>query len=228
MNAKQTITQAIRREKTDRVPVALLSGGVWTFNRQGLSLEDLLDRPEQTAEIIVKTNEEEVHSDIVWAGSGYHNLAIRALGGQIKFRAKGAPDVLAPLLCSVSDLERIPWDGLYDDRGIQNLWKTAGFLVGAVGAHTMVGASQWGPFTLAGHLYGVEKLMRSIYKDPEAAFTVLEYTSELCFRLPRRLRQQRRGYRLHRRSFRLGRPDLSPAVRTIRRALPEENDRKAP
>lgn len=181
MNSKQTVIEAIHLNRTDRTPVALLSGGVWTFNRQGHSLQDILNQPELAAEIIATTNQE-VRSDIVWPGSGYHNLAIRALGGQIRFRPKGAPDVLEPALEAVSGLDNIPWERLYDDEGIRNLWKMAEFVVHDVGMHTLVGTSQWGPFTLAGHLYGIEKLMRSIYKDPDAAFTLLEYTSELCFR----------------------------------------------
>ena len=181
MNAKQIIQTAVHLGSTERIPVALLSGGVWTFNRQGYSLQEILDQPELAAEIIAATNKE-VHSDIVWPGSGYHNLAIRALGGRIKFRARGAPDVLAPVLESVADIKRIPVKQIYDDCGIRNLWKTAEILVKTIGAETLLGASQWGPFTLAGHFYGVERLMRSIYKDPKSAFTLLEYTSELCFR----------------------------------------------
>jgi uroporphyrinogen decarboxylase len=181
MDSRTIILKAIHREATPRPPVALLSGGVWTFNRRGLSLQEALNRAELAAEIIAETNEE-VCSDIVWAGSGYHNLAIRALGGAIKFRAKGAPDVLGPVLENVAAIERLSLARLHEDEEIQCLWKTAELLAGAIGAHTLVGASQWGPFTLAGHLYGVERLMRSLYKDPEAAFAVLEFTSELCFR----------------------------------------------
>jgi uroporphyrinogen decarboxylase len=180
MDSRAIILKAIHLEATPRAPVALLSGGVWTFNRRGLSLQEVFGRAELAAEIIAETNEE-VRSDIVWAGSGYHNLAIRALGGAIKFRAKGAPDVLGPVLKNVADIERLSLKRLHEDEGIQCLWKTAELLTGTIGAHTLVGASQWGPFTLAGHLYGVERLMRSLYKDPEAAFAVLEFTSELCF-----------------------------------------------
>jgi len=180
MDSRQIILRTIHHETTPRIPVTLLSGGVWTFNRRGLSLEEVLGRAELAAAIIAETNEE-VRSDIVWAGSGYHNLAIRALGGAIKFRAKGAPDVLGPVLKNAADVERISLNRLHEDEGIQGLWKTAELLAGAIGAHTLVGASQWGPFTLAGHLYGVERLMRSLYKDPEAAFAVLEFTAELCF-----------------------------------------------
>jgi uroporphyrinogen decarboxylase len=180
MNSKEVVIKALKLEPTPRLPVAFLSGGVWTMNRQGYSLQNILDQPELAAEIIINT-QKIVQSDIVWPGSGFHNLAIRALGGQIKFRAKGAPDVQAPIIDKAEDVERLKLERLHDDAGIQNLWRTVEIVSRNMGSQVLVGASQWGPFTLAGHVYGVEKLMRSIYKDKEAVFKVLDFTSELCY-----------------------------------------------
>jgi uroporphyrinogen decarboxylase len=180
MNSKEIVIKALRLEKTPRLPVALLSGGVWTMNRRGYSLQDILPEPETAAEIIIDT-QKIVQSDIVWPGSGFHNLAVRALGGSIKFRAKGAPDVQAPIIDEAGDVKRLKLERLQEDVGIQNLWRTAGIVSRNIGSQVLVGASQWGPFTLAGHIYGVEKLMRSIYKDQEAVFAVLDFTAELCY-----------------------------------------------
>ncbi len=181
MNAKEIITKSLKLEKTPRLPVALLSGGVWTMNRRGFSLQELLDKPELAAEIIVDT-QENVQSDIVWPGSGYHNLAIRALGGAIKFRPKGAPDIQAPLINKVVEVEKLSLNRLQEEPGIQNLLYTAQIVAGAIGSKALVGASQWGPFTLAGHIYGIEKLMRSIYKDQDGVSAILDFTVELCYR----------------------------------------------
>lgn len=182
MNSKEIVLKVLNLQKTPRLPVSLLSGGAWTFNRKGLTLEKALAiGAEQAAEIISETNEL-VHSDIVWAGSGYHNLAIRAIGGKIKFRAKGTPDIQETLLADVKDSDRVKLEGITDDADINILVETAAILNKNIGESTLVGASQWGPFTLAGHIYGVERLMRSIYRDKAAAYAVLDLTSELCFR----------------------------------------------
>jgi uroporphyrinogen decarboxylase len=181
MNSKEIILKTINLEKTSRLPVALLSGGVWTLNRQGLALEQALEDPDRVVAMMIQTNEQ-VQSDIVWAGSGYHNLAVRALGGRIKFRSKGAPDVLEPLIRETTELDKIDLKILEDDPGILNLCWVTEQLNWKIGSDTMIGASQWGPLTLAGHIYGVEKLMRGIYKDPAAVHRVLEFTTELCYR----------------------------------------------
>jgi uroporphyrinogen decarboxylase len=181
MTSKELILKTINLEKKPRLPVALLSGGVWTLNRQGLTLEQALEDPDRVVKIMIQTNEQ-VRSDIVWAGSGYHNLAIRALGGRIKFRSKGAPDVLEPLVREAGELDKIDLKRLEDDPGILNLCWVTEKVNWEIGSEIMVGASQWGPLTLAGHIYGVEKLMRGIYKDPATVHRVLEFTTELCYR----------------------------------------------
>jgi uroporphyrinogen decarboxylase len=182
MTSKEIIFKAIRLQKTPRIPVSLLSGGAWTFNRLGLSLEDALGLGvAEAADIIAETNTL-VRSDIVWTGSGYHNLAIRAIGGKIKFRAKGAPDVTEPLIKEISDIEKINVNVIADDEDINILWATTRHLAEKIGDRTLLGSSQWGPFTLAGLLYGAERLMRNIYKDKEEVHKVLAFTSELCYR----------------------------------------------
>lgn len=181
MNSKEIIHRLAQHQATPRLPVSLLSGGVWTFNRQGLSLKDALDLGvERAAEIIAGTNEQ-VGSDIVWAGSGYHNLALQAIGAKIKFRVTGAPDIQESLLKKASDADSIDLSRLPNDEYLNILWETARILANGIGAKTLVGSSQWGPVTLGGLAYGVENLLRGIYKDTEAVHRVLEFASELCY-----------------------------------------------
>ena len=181
MDSKEIIAKLIRREKTPRLPVSLLSGGAWNLNRNGLTLEQALEQPpERIAEVIAKTNEL-AGCDIVWPGSGYHNLAIRGAGGQIKFRSKGTPDVMAPLIQAVSDLNHVWIERVKDDVGIRWLVEAARILSRTIGERTVVGTSQWAPFTLGGSIFGVEKLMRGLYRDKPAVHAVLDFAAELCF-----------------------------------------------
>jgi uroporphyrinogen decarboxylase len=181
MTAKAVIVDSLQGKQPSRVPVALLSGGAWTFNQHELSLEDVLGTPERGAEIIIETSDK-IRSDIVWPGSGYHNLVARALGGAIKFRRKGAIEVLAPVVQEAADSERFVLDRLADDQGITGLWEMARLVKEAIGDRYLVGSSQWGPFTLAGQLYGVERLMRAIYRDPAAVHAVVNFAAEVCYR----------------------------------------------
>ena len=180
MTSREIIQSLIRLEPTRRLPVSLLSAGAWTLNRAGLTLEQALEAGgARIAEVIAETNDA-VHCDIVWPGSGYHNLAIRGVGGQLKFRLKGTPDVQAPILRSPTDGARIPVAKIQDDSGIQQLVTASRLLAASIGDNTVVGTSQWAPFTLGGLSFGVENLMRAIYKDKSAVHAVLEFATELC------------------------------------------------
>jgi uroporphyrinogen decarboxylase len=181
VTSREIIERVIRLEKTPRLPVSLLSGGAWNLNRGGLTLEQALaEKPERVAEIIAKTNEI-AGCDIVWPGSGYHNLAIRGAGGRIKFRVKGTPDVQESL---IRDAARIDPDWVRqvkEDAGIRVLVEAARLLSKSIGGHTVVGTSQWAPFTLGGLAYGVENLMRGLYKDKATVHAVLDFAADLCF-----------------------------------------------
>ena len=109
MNPREIVLQAIQPKpevKTPRLPAALLSAGTWTFRQRGLTLKDVLDNPAPAAQIIVEVNEE-IQSDIVWPGSGYHNLLTHLYGGRIKFRPQGNIDVIAPAFDNIAAAEKI-------------------------------------------------------------------------------------------------------------------------
>ena len=181
MTSKEIIQRVIQLENTPRPAVSLLSGGAWTLRTAGLSLEQALAAgPARVAEATAKANET-VKCDIVWPGSGYHNLAIRGAGGKIKFRERGTPDVQESLIHSPSDIDPCMVERVKEDEGIRVLVEAAGILSKSIGAETVVGTSQWAPFTLGGLAYGVENLMRNIYKDKSAVHAVLDFAADLCF-----------------------------------------------
>jgi uroporphyrinogen decarboxylase len=181
VTSKEIIQKVIKLEQTPRLPVTLLSAGAWTLNQDGLTLEQALAAgPQRIAETIAKTNET-VGCDIVWPGSGYHNLAIRGIGGRIKFRVKGTPDVQEPVLRGNWAAAPILTRRVQEDEGIRVLVEAARLLSKAIGDKTVVGTSQWAPFTLGGLACGVENLMRGIRKDKAAVHAVMEFAAELCF-----------------------------------------------
>lgn len=184
MSAKETIVEAITRtaaNRKHRLPVALLSGGTWTFRQRGYSLRDILDIPEKAAEMIVEINQD-VQSDIVWPGSGYHNLLVHVFGGKVKFRHQGNIDVQQPLFEKIIDIDKLQLDDLDRHEWIAAIRSIIGNVAAKTGQQYLVGTSSWGPFTLAGQFYGVEKLMIGVYKDKQSIHALLEVMTDLCVR----------------------------------------------
>jgi uroporphyrinogen decarboxylase len=179
MNAKEIIGNLMDLKETPRLPVSLLSGGPWALNSNGLTMERALSvPPEETAGVLYDAYTG-VGSDIVWATSGYSNVVIGAVGGRIKFRQKGTPDVEDTLLKKPSDIDGIDLGRIKDDERVRALLRITALLAKKVGGGAFLALNRWGPFTLAGLLYGAENLMRDIYRAGESVRRLLDFTTDL-------------------------------------------------
>jgi hypothetical protein len=88
-------------------------GGSWALGRQNLSFQDALKRPaEDVARIIVEAYRA-AGNDIVWAAPGSGTLIIQALGGKLKFRQSGPPDVAVPAIRNLDTLENIDMEAYH-------------------------------------------------------------------------------------------------------------------
>jgi uroporphyrinogen decarboxylase len=183
MLPKEIFKKAIKLEPPPRIPVTLLSGGVWVYHQRGMSLQDSFDMPpEQSAEITAKANEE-VRSDLVWAAAGCNNLVLRAVGTKVNFHRPGvASDVAEPLLETPGDVDKINLDDIKNDPGLNAMLENTKILKKTIGDTTMIGISQWGPMTLAGLMIGTEKFMKLLIKDKAAVHYMLECTTQMVYR----------------------------------------------
>jgi len=176
---KQTISDLLDLKPTETQPVTLMSAGAWALNSSGLSLEKALAAPsEDVAEILYRAYTS-VGSDIVWAMSGYNNILVGALGGKIKFRLKGTPDVVEPMIKNIDDLDMIDAGKIKDDERIKKLLDITRRLAKKVDGKNYIALTRWGPFTLAGLLYGAENLMRDIYRNPASVKKLLAFTARV-------------------------------------------------
>jgi uroporphyrinogen decarboxylase len=179
MNSKTIIDNLLDLKATPRVPAALMSAGAWALNSNGLSLEKALNSPpEEVAEILYRAYTS-AGSDIIWAMSGYNNIIIGAVGGKIKFRTKGTPDVIETLIKTPSDVDKIDIGSIKNDERVKTLLEITSLLVKKVNGESYVALTRWGPFTLAGLLYGAENLLRDVYKNPDGARHIIDFAVEL-------------------------------------------------
>lgn len=162
-----------------RIPAALLSGGTWAFRQQGLTLQAVLEKPELGAPALIAINQF-IQSDIVWPGSGYHNLLAHIFGGKIKFRPQGNIDVIAPAFAHVVEVDRLDLSRIDSHEWIRSLRLIIAQVNEQIGNDFLIGTSSWGPFTLAGQFYGVEKLMSGLYKDKAGIHALLEAMTAVC------------------------------------------------
>jgi uroporphyrinogen decarboxylase len=179
MTGRERIANAVNFKPTGRVPAALLSGGSWALYHNGLNIQKaLLLEPEDVAEKIFSINKK-AGVDIIWAAPSFGNILIKTMGGVIRFREKGPPDVIRPLINNARDIERIDPKKSFSDPSLQKMREITRLVADRARSEYAVGASMWGPFTLCGLLCGAENFMRDLYKNAGAVRAILEWTTSL-------------------------------------------------
>ena len=177
MTPKEVYRAVVNFEEPDRMPLSISAHDI-VRRQRGLTLEQYYCLPpKEQAEFSL-----EVHrtygGDVIRAGFN-GTLAIKAMGGKVKFRDKGHPDVEEPFVKAVSDLDKINLDAIKQDFHYQVCRETSKELVALAGDEYCISTGSWGPFTQAGLLFGAEPLMRNCLRDREAVRALLDFTFEL-------------------------------------------------
>lgn len=179
MTRKQAILQAFQQVPSESAPATVFGGGVWTIRQWGTQFGEIIRNPEAYAEMIIRTNEK-VRSPMVYVGSGFNNYLAATMGGRIKERPLGAPDLDEPIIReSADELDELDVEDVANDLVIQNIWAATRRVAEAVGDDVVVTTTAWGPFTLAGQIFGVEDFMRSTYKKKAQVHKTLEFATRL-------------------------------------------------
>ena len=176
---KETIFEAFDLKQTGRVPATVFGGGVWTIRHWQKQFGEMIADPRAYADMIIQTNEE-LRSPIVYVGSGYNNYLAAAVGGKVKERPLGAPDLDAPLVKeSADEIVNTDVTVIENDPIIQNIRQAARLVAQAIGDEVVVTVTAWGPFTLAGQMYGVEPFMKATLKKKDEVHKMLDFATRL-------------------------------------------------
>jgi uroporphyrinogen decarboxylase len=179
MKPKDAIFEAFDLKPAARVPATLFGGGVWTIRHWQKQFGEMIADPRAYADLIIKTNEE-LRSPIVYVGSGYNNYLAAAVGGKVKERPLGAPDLEAPLVKdTVDEIVNTDVTVIEQDPVIRNIREATRLVAEAIGDEVIVTVTAWGPFTLAGQMYGVEPFMKATFKKKDEVHKLLDFATRL-------------------------------------------------
>jgi len=177
-SAKDIALKAFRGEKTDYIPVGIFLGGSWPIINSGLTLEGLIGEVEKTAKVFFDVNKK-LNADIIITGVGSTALMIKALGGEVKFDKKGAPQIISQLIKNEGDLRSLSVSTVTKDGSMIWLRDTAKELLKLSRGEKLILASGRAPFTLATQMYGLENFSKAMYKNRTFAHEILEFTTKL-------------------------------------------------
>lgn len=191
MNTKQAILDAFHLQASERVPATIFGGGAWTIRRWKKQFGELLNDPRAYARLIIDANQE-LQSPIVYLGSGYNNYLAAALGGVIKERELGAPDLREPIVKqSADELDALDVTMIEQDPWIQKIREATRWVAQEIGETHIVAVTAWGPFSLAGQIYGVEQFMRAALKKPAEVDKTLNFATNLLMQFYRPMLEEK-------------------------------------
>lgn len=177
MTPKEVVAAAVAFREPDRLPLFISAKGI-VRRQQGISVEQLYHMPpEEQARSAMDIMR--LHGGDLITGGYDGTLAVKALGGNVVFRDRGAPEVLDPLIKDLADLDRIKPERIKEDYYYQVDYEVSKQLIALAGDEYFVSTGFWGPFTQAGLLFGTEPLMRKCLKDKNAVRDLLDFCVEL-------------------------------------------------
>ena len=182
MKPKEVILEALKGKKSDRVPVALIGGGLWSIYHYGITFQEMSTDPLKMADMLVEMSDQ-IRSDIVYVGSGYPNFPVAALGGKIKYREVGVPDLEAPLASSEEDFQKLDLARLDTDVVLNTIMEAFRLTKSRIGEEYLVSMTAWGPFTLGARIVGEEVFIKALYKKPAFVEKVIDFVTRLLIRL---------------------------------------------
>ncbi len=182
MTPKEVILKAFDGGKPERTPVTLFGGGMWSIKNWGSSFKELANDPDRMTQMLVEMSER-LRCDIVYAGSGYNNFHAAALGGKIKFREIGAPDLEEPLVSSEEELAKLNIEDIDRNETILTVKEALRRTKKQIGDTYVVTMTAWGPFTLGARFVGEEAMMKATFKKPAFVEKVVDFATELLIHL---------------------------------------------
>src|SRR5512135_185354 len=182
MKPKEILFKAFEGNKTERLPVTLFGAGMWSIKAWGTSFEALSRDADKMTSMLVDMSAK-LQCDIVYPGSGYNNFHASALGGKIKWREMGAPDLENHLVSSEEDLAKLRISDLDKDEVINTVKKALRQTKSKIGDTYAVTMTAWGPFTLGARLVGEEAMMKATFKKPAFVEKVINFATDMLIHL---------------------------------------------
>jgi len=182
MTSRETIIKAYEGGKTERIPVTLFGAGMWSIKDCGTTFKDLSLDAEKMADMLVSMSGK-LLCDIVYAGSGYNNFHASALGGGIKFREMGAPDLEGHIVSTEEDLQKLDISRIDTDEVINTVKKALKETKSKIGNEYVVTMTAWGPYTLGARFVGEETMMKATFKKPDLVHKMVDFATDLLIHL---------------------------------------------
>ncbi|WP_457551122.1 uroporphyrinogen decarboxylase family protein [Desulfobacula sp.] len=175
MTSKERFLAAVNQQEVDYMPTCGPFQALWAMGESKLTVAESIENPKLAAQSQVKPIQDCDFDglEVMWdwlspAGT---------LGCNIKFPELGAPITMSHILDDHTDLSKLQIPDFNQDHRFKSSVQTARILIEQFSKERYLYCTAVAPFTLAGEIRGVEKLMRDCFKKKEFVKELLEFTT---------------------------------------------------
>ncbi len=178
MTGREITQMAFELKEPPRLPVTLLAGGSWMVHSAGKTFAEIREHPEIFARLFIQAFERVGH-DFLWMG--FVNYPIHFLGCPIKDDSSDPTTLVGTVIKSLKEVEVLKIQKVLTNPTMQEMIHSQLMVAESIGKKTMVLPTQWGPFTYAARILGVEGVMTATIEDPEGLLRLLHFSTELIW-----------------------------------------------
>lgn len=186
MTSKERLEAALSFKTVDHIPFMVVDGGTWISAAHHISLKQMLDMEDAGAQLMLDFYRY-TETDLPFVAAGIMGFFYQAIGCKIHFNSVGTPLEIEPFLANITEAPNLNKDNirdlLYTDKNIQKILLQLDIIKKEIGSEKYLTAPYAAPFTIAGRLLGVQKLMEAIYDEEDELEALFNYSVSVCTEL---------------------------------------------
>ena len=180
MNGKEITQLAMELEKPPRIPVGLITGGEWYVNQAGKTFAEIKSDPKALAQVFTD-GYRKTGQDFIWTGAGILNYPIHFLGCPMEDESSDSPKLMGTVIKRLDELESLDIQRLTGNPLMQGMIQYHRVVADEIGKECLIMSTQWGPFTVAARILGVEAMLMAAIENPEKLQELIQFSSDLCW-----------------------------------------------
>ncbi len=180
MNSREITQLAFDLKKPERTPVTLIGGGSWLVEMAGETFANIKNDPQKIADVFVQGFRKVGH-DLLWTGSNFINYPVHFLGCPIEDGTADGPALIGTVIQSLDEMHALKIDKVLDHPTMQGIIRSHHIVADAIGKDTFLIPTQWGPFTMAARILGMEALFLETSEDPERLLDLIRFSTDLIW-----------------------------------------------
>lgn len=171
MTEREIFERALRREPTPHPPFMVVAGHAWICQQEGITPRELMYLPDCGAQLLIDSFRK-FETPVIFAGHTLGFFLIDAMGGKVNNDVVGGgAEVTEPPLKEPEDIDNYDVQKIIDDilasEDFRRHYEQVRLIKEMAGDEFLIAVGNYGPFTLASQMLGVENFMMCLMDDED-------------------------------------------------------------